>query len=752
MRCRPPDFSRRMQTFSPAALLLMLHLLHVPVSGQTNGRAVDPLSLPRPSLRATRISSKIHIDGLLDEPAWQRADSTDGTFWQVIPRQGVPSSERTVVKILYDDKNLYIGAILYDPEPDRLVAAGLEQDFETRASDIFGVALDTYHDRQNAFLFAINPAGALFDAQSFNDQAFINRAWEGVVHVKTAILRNAWTVEMAIPFTTLRFHETRDEQTWGINFSRRIRRRSEDSNWAPLPRQFRVYKMSLAGTLTGLSGLKQGRNLWIKPYVSGAMKRTPALSPAAARREMNYGLDLKWGLTPQLTLDLTLFTDFSQVEVDEQQINLTRFSLFFPERRDFFLENEGIFNFSDVRIRNYRTGSGPQNFKLFHSRKIGLSADRRPVPIVAGARLSGRMGDYDIGLLAMQTEAALGLPAENFTVVRLRKNILTNSDIGVMFTNRMATGPDAGGQYNRAFGLDANLRLFRNLIVNSYFAFSDEPGARGADRSTAALQLAWRDPLWDTSVLLKSVGDFFNPGIGFVSRRGVRQVFATLGAHPQPRLPGVFELNPYIDVNVFTNSAGNLESREVRSGLGVRFLNSSVLSFEYSARLEHLFQPTTFAGVEVPTGSYRFALAKISYRSDSGRRLAANLSLATGTFYDGARTSVTGSFVWRPSPHWYFNGSVQRNRLRLAGRTVDADLYGLRFRYGHDTRTFLSGFFQYNRTTDEFISNVRFNFIHAPLSDIFLVFQESRTLGSGLARSMLRDRLLTLKVTKLFAF
>ena len=706
--------------------------------------------MPRPSLRATYTEEKLVLDGRLDERAWQLADSTNGIFWQTNPHQGMPSSERTVMRIVYDNKNLYVGAQLYDSEPDKLVSAGIEQDYRTQDSDILGIAIDTYWDKQNSFLFAINPAGAVFDAQAFNDQAYVNRAWEGIVEVKTSVFNRGWTVEMAIPMTTLRFNEIEGEQTWGINFSRRIRRRSEDSNWAPLPRQFRLYKMSRAGTLTGLRNLEQGRNIWLKPYLSSARNSGTVLTNGDAENDIDGGLDVKWGITPQLTLDVTAFTDFSQVEVDEQQLNLTRFSLFFPERRDFFLENDGVFSLSDVRVRNYRTGSGPQNFKLFHSRRIGLSDDRLPVPIVAGARLSGRVGKFDVGLLNMQTRSD-EFPAENFTVVRLSRNMLESSNIGVMFTSRDRTGQGEGVRYNRALGVDGNFRILKNMLVNTYFAATQEPDTTG-NRTAAALQVAWRDPIWNTSLLLKTVGDIFNPGIGFVSRKGIRRAFATFGAHPRPSIAKVLELNPYVDVNFFSNLQWTLESREIKPGFRVVFLNSSVLSLEYSARFEKLIEPTTIAGVEVPAGEYNFNLGTVRYSSDSGRRVAWNVSITKGDFFDGDRTSISGSLSARPSAQWYLQGTFQRNRLRLAGQSFDANLFGARLRYGHNTKTFFSAFVQYDQAEDELVGNLRFNLIHAPLSDLFLVYQERRDLDHGPEESGLLDRIVTLKVTRLFAF
>ncbi len=711
---------------------------------------IDPDTSPRPSLEARRATSPIELDGILDEAAWGLADSTRGVFYQSVPVQGVPSSERTVVRVLYDQERFYVGATMYDSRPEALVSAGMEQDFATQDSDIFGFALDTYLDRQNAFLFAVNPAGALFDAQAFNDQQSVNRAWEGEVEVATRITEYGWVAEIAVPMTTLRFRETDEPQDWGINFSRRIRRISEDSSWAPLTRQFRVYKMSRAGKLTSLEGLRQGRNLWIKPFVNGV--RRDGLDNDASTEKLEGGLDLKWGITPQLTLDVTALTDFSQVEVDEQQINLTRFSLFFPEKRDFFLENDGIFSFQDARVRNFRTGSGPQNFKLFHSRRIGLSANRTPVPIAAGARMTGRLGGYAVGVLNMQTRDGPSHLGENFSVVRLRKNVLTSSDIGFMFVNREGTGSGVADAYNRTFGADANLRLAGGrMLLNSYLAATDEPDA-GGDRMTGALEVAWRDPLWAASVLVKTVGDDFNPGVGFVARRGVRQGFATLGAHPQPAIPHVRELNPYVDVNLFSDLGWTLESREIKPGLGVAFLDSGLLTMEYSASYERFAAATRIAGVAVPAGEYDFGAFTASYRSNLGRKLGGSLAVTRGGFFDGERSSVTGGVTLRPSAHLFVEGSAQRNRLTLAGRTFDANLFAGRLRYAHDTRTFLSAFVQYNEAVDQLQTNVRFNLIHAPLSDVFVVYSELRNRSPEPGQANVIDRAVTLKVTKLIAF
>ncbi|MGH7469615.1 MAG: DUF5916 domain-containing protein [Longimicrobiales bacterium] len=729
--------------FLPAAI-------RAQVKRSDNGSAtvypIDPEAAPRPTLRALEITDAIRIDGRLDEPVWLRADSATD-FITGLPRAGYPAQERTVARVLLDGATLYVGAYLYDAEPQRLYSPGLEQDFETHDADLFGVVFDAFLDRQNGIMFGVSPAGALFDAQSFNDSREVNRAWEGVIELKTLIHADGWSVEMAIPLRTLRFRADAGEQAWGLNFLRRIRRLNEDSYWAPLQRQFRVHKMSRAGTLTGLRALQQGRNLGVKPYLKAAnMGGALPRQLGDAGGHLEAGFDLKYGISSRLTADVTAFTDFSQVEVDQEQVNLTRFSLFFPEKRDFFLENDGTFTFGDVTERNYRTGSGPTDFKLFYSRSIGLSQDRRPIPILGGVRVSGRAGATEIGLLDMQTRAQTGAPAENFAVLRLRQNFGPAADVGVLIINRQAERDPAVSAYNRALGFDANLRILRYLIVNAYAAGTDEPNATG-DRSARYLQIAWRDPLLDVSAFAKHVGDGFHPEVGFIRRTGIRQLFGTLGAHPQPRLPTVAELNPFVDVSGIENLDGVLETRWVKPGMIATFRDGGLFEVNYEDRFERLFEPTPIAGATVPAGDYQFAAFSADYQSNGARRLSGSVGLAHGDFYDGKRTSVNARLAYRPNPRIVAEAFVERNDVQLVGENRAADVFGGRIRYSASTRLFASAFVQYLEASNELVSNLRFNFIHAPLSDIFLVLTERRALDGGVS-----ERVVTIKASKLLSF
>ena len=366
--------------------------------GERTPAFINPETVARPTFKATRINTPIAVDGRLDEVAWQNATVlTD--FVQQLPKTGYPSKFRTEVRVLYDATNLYVGSINYDPEPSRAITVGLERDFVSSNSDIFGLVLDTFFDRRNSFLFLVNPMGAVRDEQTFNDSRTIVEAWDGISRVKTARQDSSWTVELVIPLRTLRFDASRDPQSWGINFIRRVRRVNETSYWAPLERQYRLHRMSKAGTLEGLTGLKQGRNLQVKPYALGGNSRGAQVPTSSLGTRGDVGGDIKYGVTPSLTLDLTYNTDFSQVEVDQQVVNLTRFGILFPERREFFIENSGVFTFGDVQERNYRMGADLRDFTLFNSRQIGLTPDGLPLPIAGGGRLTGRVGQWEVGML-----------------------------------------------------------------------------------------------------------------------------------------------------------------------------------------------------------------------------------------------------------------------------------------------------------------------------------------------------------------
>lgn len=705
---------------------------------------INPDAAPRPTARATRTTQSIIVDGKLDEPDWLRAEvMTD--FVQQLPRTGHAAEFKTVVRVLYDSDYVYVSGMCYDTEPTRAITTGLARDFDSGNSDVFGLTIDTFHDRRNSFLFLVNPKGAIRDEQTFNDSRTVVDAWEGIIDVRTAIVDSGWVVEMRIPTRTLRFDGRRPVQTWGFNVLRRVRRTNESSYWSPLDRQYRVHRMSRAGTLTGLEGLHQGRNLQLKPYVVGSNSRGAQVPSSSIGGNADAGADLKYGVTPSMTMDLTYNTDFSQVEVDQEQLNLTRFSLFFPERREFFIENSGSFTFGDVQERNYRMGSSLSDFSLFNSRRIGLTSDGRPLPILGGARVTGRAAGVEVGALSMRTRAGLGRPAEEFAVARLRRNVFGNSDVGVVVLNRNPV--DSGGA-NLSYGLDANIRLFGNMVVNSYYAASRAPGD-STDGDAARLSVAYRSAFWNTSAMWKRVSDDFQPGLGFVRRRAMEQWFGTVGMHWRPRAARLQEVVTYVDADYIADPSSRLETRTLTAGADVFFQPDGSLTIEGNDTFDRLdtgFE--IFPGVNVPAGGYTLRDAQVRYTSGQARPLYGNVSVSSGEFYGGTRRTYGGGMTWRAKYYLSLEGSFQRNDVDLPGGSFLADVASGRVRYAWSTRLFGSAFVQYNTQSKSFVTNARVNFRYAPLSDVFLVYTERRNRET----SVLNERSVALKVTRLMAF
>jgi hypothetical protein len=503
--------------------------------------------------------------------------------------------------------------------------------------------------------------------------------------------------------------------------------------------------MSQAGTLQGLPRIPHSRNLTVKPFVLAARSSGQTLPGAGADHDVDGGLDVKLGVTPRVTLDLTWRTDFSQADVDQQQVNLTRFPVFFPEVRDFFLENSGIFTFGDVTAPGApRSGTSTRDFTLFHSRNIGLR-DGRPVPLFGGGRLTGRAGAFEFGLLNVQSNRFESRPGENFSALRVRRNILGNSDIGFLFTNRQATGTGEGDE-NRSFGADLNMRVAQYLFINSYLAFTRDAGVTD---EAARLAVGWRDRLWDASAMFRHVGTDFEPGMGFIRRTAIRQWYATAGARPQAGAGAILEVNPYVAAGYITDPAGRRLTRDGTLGLGVTFRDGGIITLRWDDRRERLDEPFRVRPTAtIPEGDYAFREGSASYRTSEGRSVSGSLGASGGGYYDGTRFSINGSLAWQPNYHLTLEASAEHNELSVQGTDFTADLYTGRIKYAFSTRLSAGAFVQYNADTDQVVSNARLRFIHAPLSDLFVVFTERRDLAAG----TVLERFVTLKLTRLFGF
>ena len=689
---------------------------------------------------AVSIEQAIALDGRLDEEAWQRAEpATDFTQGGRSPRPGYPASQPTEVRFLYDSENLYIGAICYEEDVANMIVNGLKRDFTSNQGDEMGVILDTLNDDRSGFFFSTNPAGARRDLQSSNDST-INQEWDGVWDVRVRVEEDRWVAEFRVPFKTLRFSSA-ESQEWGLNMYRKIKRANEESHWAPLPRRYNMTRVSLAGTLTGLEGVRQGRNLKIKPYAKAGLTQVRSDSGLDADSEFDGGFDAKYGLTQSLTLDVTYRTDFSEVEVDQDQVNLTHFNLFFPEKREFFLENSAVFGFGS---RRGSTGRGGGNLIPFFSRTIGLSPSGTPIPVIGGARVSGTVGgSYEVGFLSMKTESDGDVASNNFLVGRVKKNLLNNSFIGAILTSRDSS---VTGDYNRVYGADAVFQFYNRLDISGYILQSDTPGREGPSQARK-LAVGWRDDDLSFSADYEKVEDDFNPEMGFIRRDDNSHYSGNFSY--LPRLFGsdlIRNLTFRTSYDYWEGLTGEIETREHSATFGVSFENSSSLNFTTRETFERLDEE--FRRYSIPEGDHKFRNYSVSYTSDRSRVVGGRISYNWGGFWTGTRRSIGGAVTLKPNYHWQIDTSLSRNDIEVPAGTFVTTLVGFKVLYAFSNRAFLNTFFQYNAERNQFSSNIRFNIIHHPLSDVYLVFNERRDTVTG----EVLDRGVVFKFTNLFSF
>ena len=701
-------------------------------------------------LKAAKAEGPIALDGKLDEASWASAPLATH-FVQNDPREGQPATYDTEVRLLYDDRALYIGVFAKDPEPAAIIVNELRKDFNTGSADGFQVVIDTFNDERNGYQFAINPAGAKWDSQMSNEGREQNSNWDGIWDVGTRIGDDGWYAEIEIPFKTLKFGPEQ-MQTWGINFQRRLRRRNENSYWSPLRRIHQLSRVSMAGTYEGLENLKQGANVRVKPY---ALANFNKLAGVDVDQDYDGGVDVKYGVTSGLTWDFTVNTDFSQVEADEQQVNLTRFSLFFPEKRDFFLENSGVFQFGSGNTGG--GGGGRQNQSqdmiFFFSRQIGLSPSGNAIPLLAGSRITGRVGGWSVGALNIQQREQGTSPSTNFTALRLRRDILANSDIGVMFLNKDPKGAD----HNRGFGADANFRFLGDLTANLAVAKSDSPVSRVAgsgDDWYSKSGVGYRNNRWDVRGMYQTIGSRFNDEMGFVPRRGVDNSEFYVGTRFRPRRiqRWVRETFPHIQFENFTRrNGGGLESRYMDWHWPVTFQNSTFIEIGTNPNIEVIddrFTINSRRNIYVNPGRYEFKEHFILANTNSAAPFSMNLRAGTGDFYDGYRRSYTLGGTFRLNEHFNVSLSDQINDIELGSGSYVTHLLTTRFNVYFTTKMFVNGLVQYNTDTNQWSSNVRLDIIHRPLSDIYLVYNERRDSRSG----DLISRAVIAKMTYLFAF
>ncbi len=693
---------------------------------------------------ALRVTEEVTLDGQLDESAWRLAvPATD--FIQQYPRNGEPSAERTEVRFLYDADFLYIGVICFDSEAGNLSVNELKEDFNFGSGDTISVIIDSLHDRRSGFVFGSNPAGAKRDGQVFNDGQF-NQDWDGVWDAKVRTTPEGWITEFAIPFKTLRFSNVQ-AQEWGLQVTRLLMRRNEQSNWSPIPIRARNVRVSLAGTLNGLDGIRQGRNLKIKPFVTAGVSKFSG--DTDVRTDYDGGLDAKYGITQSLTLDMTYRTDFAQVEADQQQVNLTRFNLFFPEKRDFFLENSGIFSFGSGGggfNGGGNEGVNGGNLIPFFSRRIGLSAAGTPIPIVGGARVSGQTGRYDLGFLSMKTERLGSTPSNNYLVGRAKRNLLTTSFVGGIVTSRDSATP---GDYNRVYGADAYFLFSDRIEFDSYILKSQTPGRTGKDNARKFLT-AWRGNELNISAEYNTVQANFNPEAGFVRRKDVTQYTSDFSWRPQlERSDLIRNLNFAVSADYYASGAGTVETRTQDVNFGAQFESGGFVNVSMNRTFDRLTSPFAIRpDFAVARGDYTYASYSLRGNTGQSRKVGVNTTYTWGEFWNGTRQSFVSTLNVRPNYHLGLELNYNGNWVDLPNGSFAANIVGARFTYAFTSRAFLNTFLQYNADAHEFSSNIRFNIIHRPLSDLYLVYNDRRNTASG----QVMERAFTVKLTNLFNF
>ena len=717
----------------------------------------------RRTLRAVHLEAPLKVDGKLDEDLY-RSVTPVSDFIQTEPTPDAPATEKTELWLSFDKDNFYLSFRVWESHPERMIVNEMRRDSVTiLQNEHVAIMLDTFYTRRNSLQFMINANGGRMDGQTTNETQYngdLNPIWS----IAIGKFEGGWIAETAVPFKSLRYPPGR-EQIWGFTARRVSRWKNEIAYTSLMPRGsglFGIMKASAGDTLVGIEAPSASRNLEIKPYVTADLTTDRTVSPPVSNaRDAAFGVDLKYGIGRNLTSNLTYNTDFAQVEADEQQVNLTRFSLFFPEKRDFFLENAGTFVFGGAggggggggNLVGGGQGTGGSDVPtLFYSRRIGLEAGRR-VPIRAGGRLTGRLGRFEIGAMDIESgrETVSRLLPTNFGVVRLKRDILRRSYIGAIATRR--SGVPGRPSASQTYGVDSSFRFGNDLTTFAYWARTDTPGVTSHDTSYRG-QLDYNADRYGVQVERLVIGDQFNPELGFIRRTSMRKSYGYLRFSPRPKASKI--VRRYVSsgaVNYIENGAGRLETRQVDGDVAVEFQNTDRLSLGVSDHYEFLARPFRIApGVTIPVGGYGFSTLRGGFNFGQQRRVFGSLAAERGAFYDGHSTTVgfRGARV-SVTQLLYVEPNISFNWVDLKEGSFTTRLIGSRVTYTMTPQMFASALLQYNSTSNSLSSNVRLRWEYSPGSELFVVYNDGRdTLAPGFPS--LVNRALIVKINRLLRF
>ena len=761
-----------------ASVVLAVVLAATP--GAAQEKSADPsaatggLALPEPpataarndegeiTIRAVRLEEPLELDGVLDEAVYGRLEPASG-FIQQDPDNGAPATEDTQVWIYYDDRNVYVAVRALDSRPERMVANEMRRDNRNIwRNDNIIVALDTFLDRRSAFFFQTNPLGGMRDALIL-DETTTNYDWNTIWDVRTQRVDEGWTAEMAIPFESLRYAPGR-EQVWGINVLRVVRSKNEFSLLSPVPRSFNqngIFRLASGATLVGLEAPSASHDLEVRPYAISTLRTD---RPTGISRELNAdgGLDASYGITNSMTLDLTYNTDFAQVEIDEQQVNLSRFSLLFPEKRDFLLEGQSVFDFVGAPGGGGPNRSGPDPTpNLFYSRRIGF-ASGGPVRIEGGGRLMGREGPVSTGVLNMQTDEGkgAGAPGTNFTVARVKSDVFERGRIGALATYRRPSRDGDGS--NLAWGADFDVSPVQDLWLTSYYARTRGP-AEASDGESYLARVNYDADRYGLRLERLKVDERFDPGVGLLRRSGFLRTYVQGRISRRPEsLPRVRRVNLEVGLDHYVNEADVLETQQEQASLQLEFQSGDVLSVDYSRNFEFLQEPFAVAGGRlVAPGRYRFHEVSARFEASSHRWVSGNVNASHGSFYGGRRTQLGYNGRVEFGPRFSVEPRISLDWVTLEDESFRVTLLGARPTLTLTPRNFLSALVQYNSSTEAVETNVRWRWELQPGTILYVVYTDARDTGgvgdAGDQRGRdeftgVLNRSLAVKFTRVFRF
>ena len=716
---------------------------------------------PVPQLIVSRLADgeRPVIDGRVEEMVWLGTEPFSA-FIQQEPNEGAAATERTEIRFLLDRENLYIGVICFDTDTAGILVSQSRRDADLDNTDSIQILLDTFNDGQNAFVFGTNPFGIEYDGQVMAEgqsgqggRAGFNVNWDADWTVRTQMTERGWEAEFAIPLKTLRYAPGQ-ERTWGVNAMRNIRRKNEQVFLSPVPRGYELQRVSVAGKLNGLS-LPARRDLKLLPYASGAVSDDQTLGTDTVSRTGDVGLDVKWGVRADLTLDLTLNTDFAQVEADEQQINLTRFPLFFPEKRPFFLENAQLFELGQ-----------PRSIDLCFSRRIGLSAAGEPIDIVAGGRLSGKLAGYNVGLLNMQTDAAVHsrtgqtlAPGNNFTVLRIQRE-MGRSNFGAMFVGRQGVGSRApADDYNRAYGLDLAWQATTNGRYTAFLARTDSPALKGGADYAGGTSYTYTNDLTTSGLGYTQVGERFNPEVGFLRRRAYRSVEARTNLRYQPKQwPWIRRIQPHANYTGYLDLQNRLESSQahwhffdIQTLSGARF-GYVIITGQDRPRVPFtIYQDVRGRQVVMPAGEYGWMWWEFEGNTNRSAPLSAALVHKIGRYYNGDYHGWRVTVALRAGARLLSEAEWTHDDVRLPVGGFRNDLLPIKVSYAFTSLASLQGLLQYNKQASTFSSNIRLALLNRSGTGFFLVYNDRRDTSSFTPDELL-GRSFIVKYTRLFDY